>query len=191
MLSGRLGPTLVAVKTRASAITDEGQPTQQGEDSALSTFERALATLMRQLMSRDTLGDVSRRSGFDLPPASWGLLEHLDARGAMRVSAIAACHGVDISSITPRLKSLEKSGLVARQTGPNDARVSLITITASGRCALESVHAARREMLNEALDGADVAQISAAAEMLAFIADRLGPDTPPSVAPHRSGSTNE
>ncbi|MDV8071379.1 MarR family transcriptional regulator [Rhodococcus sp. IEGM 1366] len=154
--------------------TTEGKGSTQGSEGAgLAEFERELAAVMRQLMNRDTIGDVSRRSGFDLPPASWGLLEHLDARGSMRVSAIAACHGVDVSSITPRLKTLEQSGLVDRQTLPTDARVSMISITAEGRCALDSVHAARRELLTEALEGVDVSQIATAANVLAQIAHRI------------------
>jgi hypothetical protein len=74
------------------------------------------------LTGRATLHDISRRSGHDLPPASWALLEHLDQRGALRVSDIAACHGVDVSSITPRLKALEQSGLVVRESLTSAAR---------------------------------------------------------------------
>src|SRR5688500_15001332 len=115
----------------------------------LAGFERSLAAVLRLLTGRATLHDISRRSGHDLPPASWALLEHLDQRGALRVSDIAACHGVDVSSITPRLKALEQSGLVVRESLPADARVSIMSITAYGREALESVHAVRRDIIEQ------------------------------------------
>jgi len=141
--------------------------------STLAQLECSLAAVLRLLADRATVDDVARRSGYDLPPASWSLLEHLDARGALRVSDIAACHGVDISSITPRLKRLETAGLVARERLVSDARAFLIRITAEGAQALESVHAARRDILEQVVDDLDVAQLEATAQVLAHIARDL------------------
>ncbi|WP_405094511.1 MarR family winged helix-turn-helix transcriptional regulator [Micromonospora sp. NBC_01412] len=142
-------------------------------ESSLDELESALATVLRLLADRATVGDVARRSGYDLPPASWSLLEHLAARGALRVSDIAACHGVDISSVTPRLKRLETAGLVTRSRLPTDARAFLISITDEGVHALESVHAARRDILKQALDGIDAAQLAVATGVLSRVAHRL------------------
>jgi DNA-binding MarR family transcriptional regulator len=144
-----------------------------GNPSTLEELERSLAAVVRLLAHRGTVGDIARRSGYDLPPASWSLLEHLDARGALRVSDIAACHGVDISSVTPRLKRLEAAGLVTRDRVPTDARAFLISITAEGVCALESVHAARREILVQAVDGFDATQLAVAGQVLSRLAQRL------------------
>jgi len=141
--------------------------------ATVDALEDSLAGVVRLLADRDTVGDIARRSGHDLAPASWALLEHLAVRGAMRVSAIAACHGVDVSSVTPRLKALESAGLVVRDTLPADARVSLISISETGRDALQSVHAARREILTQALEQVDPGDVTAAARVLTHIADRL------------------
>lgn len=137
-------------------------------------FERALSSVMRLLDERHTQSGIARRSGHDLPPASWALLEHLDARGSMRVSDIAACHGVDVSSVTPRVKALESAGLVHRHGSPEDRRVALITLSEEGRRALESVHAARAELLADALDGISTRDLAAAADVLTAVATRLG-----------------
>lgn len=157
------------------AVNPDGmeQPPRPDENLALAHFERSLAAVMRLLTDRDTLGDIATRSGHDLPPASWSLLEHLDGYGPLRVSDIAACHGVDISSITPRLKSLERADLVARHTLPADARVSLIVITSAGQTALEAVHAARRDIIAQALDAAETPRIDDAAHVLRLIADHM------------------
>jgi DNA-binding MarR family transcriptional regulator len=141
--------------------------------ATLEDLERSLAAVLRLLADRATVDDVAQRSGYDLPPASWSLLEHLDARGALRVSDIAACHGVDISSVTPRLKRLEAATLVARERVPTDARAFLIRITDEGIRALESVHAARREILGQAVDGIDPAQLTVTASVLSRLAQRL------------------
>jgi DNA-binding MarR family transcriptional regulator len=128
----------------------------------------------RLLSERARLSDIARRSGHDLSPASWALLEYLDTIGTMRVSEIAACYGVDVSSVTPRIKALESAGLVAREALPGDARVSLMSITPRGSRALESVHAARREIVADALASTDPAQVTAATQVLDTIATFLG-----------------
>ncbi|MCI2264244.1 MarR family winged helix-turn-helix transcriptional regulator [Sediminivirga luteola] len=144
----------------------------------LDDLERSLAAVLRLLADRTTAGDLARRCGYDLPPASWALLEHLNAHGSLRVSDIAACHGVDVSSITPRLKRLESVGLVERGRTPTDARAFLISITPEGARALDSVHAARRELLGQALDSADPDDLACTAAVLTRIAAGLSPDRP-------------
>jgi DNA-binding MarR family transcriptional regulator len=142
----------------------------------LERLERALVSLLGWLNDRQTLGDLAERSGHDLAPASWALLEYLDARGAMRVSDIAACHGVHTSSITPRLQRLEQDGLITRSADPVDARVSIIAIAAAGRAALQGIHAARQQALAEALGSCDDGGLQRAAELLTALAERLSPD---------------
>lgn len=145
------------------------------EPSLTDDLERSLATVVRLLSDRAMAGDVAERCGYDLPPASWALLEYLDAHGALRVSDIAACHGVDVSSVTPRLKRLESVGLVSRERVATDARAFLISITGEGAHALESVHAARRETLHQAMDGIDPSRVASATDVLGRIANHLSP----------------
>lgn len=144
---------------------------------AVDDLERTLASTMRLLTDRATVGEIARRSGYDLPPASWSLLEHLGACGALRVSAIAARNGVDISSVTPRLKRMETAGLVTRAREEKDARAFLISITDRGIHALDSVHAARAEILDRAVDGIAASQLMTAAGVLARISGHLMTDT--------------
>ena len=158
----------------ASANPADSGPPASGPDRA-DALERSLSSVLRLLSDRATTDDVAQRCGYDLPPASWALLEHLDARGSLRVSDIAACHGVDVSSITPRLKRLEQAGLVSRERLPTDARTFMISTTRDGAHALESVHAVRREILHDAVTGIDPALVAGAAEVLGRIADHLAP----------------
>lgn len=77
----------------------------------------------------------------------------------MRVSDIAACHGVDVSSVTPRLQSLEAEGLIERSRHEHDGRVSVIALGDSGREALRRMHAARTALISDALTAEDKAQL--------------------------------
>ena len=146
---------------------------QDSDQTALDHLERSLAAVLRLLTDRTTTSDLAEACGYNLPPASWALLEHLDTHGALRVSDIAACHGVDVSSVTPRLKKLEGAGLVGREREARDARAFRISITPEGARALESVHAARRAVLALALDGIGADQVTAASDVLCRIATRL------------------
>lgn len=147
------------------------------DEAAFDDLERSLAAVAQYLAGRTTASDLAERCGFELPPASWALLEHLDDHGPLRVSDIAACHGVDVSSITPRLKRLEQAGLVTRERGRTDARSFLISIAPEGARALESVHAARRETLQEALAGAEPSLVAGAATVLRRLADHLAQES--------------
>jgi DNA-binding MarR family transcriptional regulator len=149
------------------------QPAVRQDVTQLDRLERALAGITRSLAARHALHDLASRSGHQLPPASWSLLEYLDDLGPMRVSAIAECHGVDISSVTPRLQTLQRAGLVERNVLPSDGRVSMIEITDSGRAALGAVHAARREVIAEAITQAHLDQLGAVVEPLERLADIL------------------
>ncbi|GHD15915.1 hypothetical protein GCM10007147_03840 [Nocardiopsis kunsanensis] len=53
-----------------------GEPGPLGE---VDRSERALSALTRILNERHTQLGIARRSGHDLPPASWALREHLSA----------------------------------------------------------------------------------------------------------------
>jgi DNA-binding PadR family transcriptional regulator len=54
-------------------------------------------------------------------------------------------------AVTPRLKDLEREGLVTRSTDPSDARVSLISLSPAGLEVLRRLRAARCAVLAEAL----------------------------------------
>jgi DNA-binding MarR family transcriptional regulator len=156
--------------TDGASLRDEA-PT----GSTLDRFESTLAKVVRLLADRTTVGDIAARSGHLLPAASWALLEYLAEHGTMPVSAIAACHGVDVSSVTPRLKTLESAGLIARHRDPDDARVHHISITAPGQHALSCVHAARRDFLAEAAGNLESEALDATTTVLEHLVAQLSP----------------
>lgn len=91
----------------------------------------------------------------------------------MRVSDIAACQGVELSSITPRLQILKAEGLVLRRRDARDGRVSFIEICEKGMEALQGLHQARSELFTSALTSGDMAQLSCVTDVLERISQSL------------------
>gem|GEM_PF-5841819 len=103
----------------------------------------------------------------------------------MRVSDIASWHGVEVSSVTPRLQALEAEGLIERNRDARDGRVSVIAIGARGREALRRIHAARAELVARALAPEDLAMLPQLTPVLERISQALEIAAVPSAAGKR------
>jgi DNA-binding MarR family transcriptional regulator len=144
-----------------------------GSPPEVDALERAVAALLRSVGGRSATTLVAERSGSVLPAASILLLEHLAAAGTQRVSRIAECQKVGVPAITPRLKDLQAAGLIRRDADPDDARASLISLTAAGRATLARIRKARCRILTEALHDVDPDSVATAADALTRIAAAL------------------
>ena len=61
------------------------------------------------------------------------VLALLDDEGPVRISALAVASGVSQPSVTELVGRLQREGLVTRLSDPQDARATLVDITARGR----------------------------------------------------------
>lgn len=143
-----------------------GPPHRPVPAPELARLEVALSALVRWSESKHTRAEVARLAGHDIPSSALRLLEHFDAAGEMRVSEIADCLRIDVSTVSLQLRRLKADGLVARSADPADARSHLIAITSEGRRVLALVRAARRDLLAEALGPASPADLGHAADLL-------------------------
>jgi DNA-binding MarR family transcriptional regulator len=104
------------------------------------------------------------------------VLARLDDGGPARISVLAAASGVSQPSMTELVGRLEREGLVTRLSDPEDGRVTLVHITASGRAQRSrlqrSVHDRVVELL-EALSAEDQATLSLAMRVAAPHIDQL------------------
>jgi DNA-binding MarR family transcriptional regulator len=74
-----------------------------------------------------------------LKPTQLAILEFLAGRNGARVKEIAAHLGVSQPTATDSIAALERKGLVAKASAPDDKRATAIRITVEGTAALGSV----------------------------------------------------
>ena len=136
---------------------------------SLSRLETELAVLAR------TLEGLSRRSAIhrDLDRASYLIARTLSADGATSISGLAAGLGLDATTVTRQVATMEAAGLVVRRKDPADGRVSLIDLTARGERRMEEVQAARERRIGDLVSGWPAADQRTFGELLGRFNDAL------------------
>ena len=117
-------------------------------DPSLTVVETELAMLAR------TLEGLSRRSTIHrgLDRSSYLLLRTLETVGSASINGLAKLVGLDATTVTRQVATMEASGLVLRRRSPADARVSVLELSALGRRRMETVRAARQARIGELVD---------------------------------------
>jgi DNA-binding MarR family transcriptional regulator len=127
--------------------------------------DRELADRVNRLLRELIL--LLRRSATDTAVSSSQLavLASLEA-GPLRMSGLAAQHGVRMPTMTAQINRLERDGLVARQRRDRDARVVTVELTGVGRLELRRGRDQRVTFLAERLAGLTEEDRRAIAEAL-------------------------
>ncbi|WOJ94044.1 MarR family transcriptional regulator [Congregibacter variabilis] len=89
----------------------------------------------------------------------------------MRRVDLATAIGRTASGVTRLLKPMEKIGLIARDSSDRDARVSLVTLTPSGRDRLEDTLSTMNELGQRLTQAVGDSQLDSAAAALAILRD--------------------
>jgi DNA-binding MarR family transcriptional regulator len=89
------------------------------------------------------LGRISRERAraVDVTPQQAETLQLIAERGAVSTSSLATKLGIDPSTASRNLSGLERSGLIARKKGSDDARQTDVRLTPRGKRVAESVAA--------------------------------------------------
>lgn len=117
-------------------------------DHANSQIEQQMTVLLRRVQRIH----ISTSSGeMDLDRSAYGIMARLADDGPQRLGALASGFGLDPSTITRQVQSLEKAGLASRQTDPADRRASILELTTEGREVLKQTREYRRERLHAVL----------------------------------------
>ncbi len=118
-------------------------------DTAHKQIEQQMTVLLRRVqrihLSTADDGDVN------LERSAYGILSKLFDEGPQRLGALASAFGLDPSTITRQVQSLEQSGWVARRADPSDRRAALLDVTPEGNEVLVETRERRRAWLREAL----------------------------------------
>ncbi len=119
-------------------------------------------------LSRALRRSVACRIGtIGLTPARLRALRHLAAAGGpMRMGELAGGLGVVPRSATSLIDELSEAGLVERTADPDDRRATRLTLTDSGREALETTDEMRRQAASELLGHLSSAELDVLSQLL-------------------------
>lgn len=107
-----------------------------------------------------------RMEGTALSIAQFGLMTHIAAAGDDTIGVLAERSGLDQSTLSRNLRSLERAGLVEIAIVEKDLRRRAVWLTEAGARRLEAAIPAWRrahEALSEVIEARDVRRIAAAA----------------------------
>ncbi|MCL9762789.1 MarR family transcriptional regulator [Frankia sp. AiPa1] len=150
--------------------------------TALERLEVGVSALVRWSESRHIRREIAQSSGCELAPSELRLLEFFGLVEPLRISVIAECMQVDVSTVSLQLRRLRENHLVQTIPVLGDRRASLIAITPQGRATVERVRAARHVLLravfadvpDDRLDQAADVLLRIHEHMLAGLAEQLG-----------------
>lgn len=125
---------------------DEGQLKKM----SASSIDREMRTLMAR--SRSFSAQMSRHVHPDLNPAVYGTLIDITEREPVRAVDLAERRGVSKALVSREIRTLERLGMVERQTDEVDGRAQVLTSTAIGREAAGQAMASRLEYTRRLLE---------------------------------------
>lgn len=138
--------------------------------SATEQIEQQLTILLRRVQSIH----LSTSSGeIDLDRSAYGILCRLADEGPQRLGSLATAFGLDPSTITRQVQSLEKAALVHRRADEDDRRASILDLTEEGRTVLQHTRAYRRERLQEIIDEWPAGDLDEFARLLTKMNDSI------------------
>jgi DNA-binding MarR family transcriptional regulator len=162
----------------------------QAASDDVAAIERAMVAI-RRAQTRRALARLSTRRGVrtgrhaKLPDAVFELLDAVEAattRGsAPTITDTAAALGIDQPRASRLTAQALDAGLMRRVADQADGRRSLLTLTASGRTALDRIHAFRQDVIADATTHWTTEDRAALARLLSrFVDDITAVTDPPS-----------
>jgi DNA-binding MarR family transcriptional regulator len=115
---------------------------------ARTRIEQQLTMLLRRAQRVHIMGS---QADIDLDRSAYAILCRLDDQGPQRVGALATAFGLDPSTITRQVHSLERAGLAERSPDVRDRRVSMLSLTVRGMHAVQASRQYRRDKFKELL----------------------------------------
>lgn len=88
-----------------------------------------------------------REAGVDIDRALFPLLVRVERRGPLGIGELAGLVGRDYTTVSRQVAKLESMGLVTRQAGERDRRVSVVVVTDAGRAMNQAFDAAREKLM--------------------------------------------
>jgi len=145
-------------------MTSLPRPTN-AEQGSTDELRIALSRIGRQLRQATDDG---------LTPSAMSVLNVVTARGAIKLSELAAVERVAAPTITKIVEGLVAAGLLERRVDPGDRRACLVQLTPVGRKEMKRLRFERNrrlENLISQLDASDQAALAAAIPALVRLSE--------------------
>ncbi len=110
------------------------------------------------------LSAFERQCGINV--ARWRLLSVMQIIGTCSQSDLTTRTTIGPAAVTRILKDFERDSLIKRETSPDDARQTLVTLTEKGRRLVAKTGQQREKVLAATFDGFDAGDIDAVNELL-------------------------
>lgn len=148
-----------------TAVTRNSAPGETARD--LRPAEQVVIQAFR--VAR-TLGSADRSIGG--PPRAW-LLHKLALAPGIRVADLADGCGLDASTASRHVRTLEDAGLLARVGDPEDRRAARLSLTPAGQNALDAALRVRADLISRATAHWSEPDRRRLAELLGRLSDDL------------------
>lgn len=132
-----------------------------------------MVTLVREFSLASTQERLIGGAGVLVERAGFGVLRCVSERGELRVSELAQVLGVDTSTMSRHVKTLEGGGFVVRAEDPLDGRALRVGLTAAGVEVLTLLGEARHRYFTELLAGWTEGEREALAPLLERLANEV------------------
>jgi DNA-binding MarR family transcriptional regulator len=142
-------------------------------DTSVEEIEQALTRLGRQMFLPRLHERLAAQAGVNLDRSMYPVLGRVGEAGAMRLSDLSAAMGLDVSTLSRQVQTLEQAGMLERSAHPDDRRASMLRLTRQGRDALHRWRRVRHGVLTALVAGWSAKERAEAAALLGRLADAL------------------
>ncbi|WP_300018149.1 MarR family transcriptional regulator [Pseudonocardia sp.] len=154
---------------------------ERDHDAEVERLEREVSLLLRR--SRSVLRALAGRVHPDIDAGSYAVLLAISRAGPLRLVDLADEFGLDKSTMSRQVTTLQSVGLVRRRPDPQDGRAFLLELSEDGRRRLEEVMRSRHEVWRQRLAAWSTQEIADLADGLTRLAATIpDPGREPPVA---------
>ena len=131
---------------------------QVSDESSHSPRTASVNSVMHAVLS---LGRLMRQRGHGetLDTGSFWLLKTLAASGPQRLTDLAVCAGLDVSTVSRHVAQLHSAGLIERAPDPADGRAQRVELSPAGIARIDAALSARRALLEKCLESWDASDL--------------------------------